>query len=322
MMTDSNPKSEVDIEQIIQQFFDWIVFPLPEPELALEKSLSLFWDYVIDWVDNFCSGTHSIDRKVFCDEMTAIRLELFSLACDQEFGKETIDLSLERVSNLLSAEDGRLWHRKKEEPLNEEAAIQLSALMRRCLEKKGRLDTWEVMGEYNFALGESRYLPYSSKQQQDISIGLDIVRNELLHRWEKSGVDIRCIDRVANRVNVDARRWNSIAIKRLAVRLAQRLEAGSHLSLPVVYAPERQLGFAAVIYSLYLGAKEFLKSNETGVDMDKPPLIAGSQLLVLLKAIEEPLDYCCNHQDEWLDTSTYRDDGSGFGILFDYWSSK
>lgn len=322
MMTDSNPKPEVDIEQIIQKFFDWIVFPLPEPELALEKFLSVFWNKVMDTVDDFCSGTHSIDHNVFCNEMTALRLELFSLACDQEFGKETIDLSWERVPPREFMKDGRMWRRKKEEPLNEEVAIQLTTLMKRCLEQKGRLDTWEVMGEYNFALGESRYLPYSSKQQQQMSTGFDLIKNELLDKWEKSGVDIRCIDRVANRINVDARRWNSIAMKRLAVRLAQRLEAGSHLEVPVVFAPERQIGFAAVIYSLYLGAKEFLKSNETGVDMEKPVLIAGNQLLVLLKAMEEPWDYYCYHQDEWLDTSTYRDDGSGFGILFDYWSSK
>ena len=79
-MTDSNPKPEVDIEQLTQQFFDWIVFPLPEPELALEKFLSVFWNKVIDTVDDFCSGTHSIDHNVFCNEMTALRLELFSLA--------------------------------------------------------------------------------------------------------------------------------------------------------------------------------------------------------------------------------------------------
>jgi len=321
MMTDSNPKPEVDIEQLTQQFFDWIVFPLPDPELALEKFLSLFWGEVLVEVDNFSgSEIHSIDRKVFCDEMTAIRLELFSLACDQAFGKETIDLSLERAPNFMP--DGRLWRRKKEEPLNEEAAIQLSILMKRYLQQRGRLDTWEAMGEYNFALGQSRYLSYTWKQQQDISSGFDVIRNELLDRWEKSGVDIRCIDRVANRINVDARQWNSIAMKRLAVRLAQRLEAGSRLQVPVVYSPERQIGFTAVIYSLYLGAKEFLKSNETGIDMDKPFLIAGNQLLVLLKSMEEPWDYYCNHENEWLETSTYRADGSGFGILFDYWSSK
>ena len=322
MMTDSNPKPEVDIEQLINQFFDWIVFPLPDPELALQESLSVFWDYVLDWVENFSgSEIHSIDCNVFCNEMTALRLELFSLACDQEFGKETIDLSIERAPNFMA--DGKLFRRKKREPLNEETAIQLSVIMKRCLERKGRLDTWEAMGEYNFALGESRYLPCTGvREQSKLNNGLFVIRDELLDKWEKAGVDIRCIDRVANRVNVDARQWNSIAMKRLAVRLAQRLEAGSHLSVPVVYAPERQIGFAAVIYSLYLGAKEFLKSNETGVDIDKPPLIVGNQLLVLLNAIEEPLDYYCNHQDEWLDTSTYRDDGSGFGILFDYWSSK
>ncbi len=320
-MADSNSRPKADIEQLARQFFDWIVFPLPKPELALEESLSVFWDYVLDWSDNFCSGIHSIDRNIFCNEMTAIRLELFSLACDQKFGKETIDLSVE--TNPKVATDGKLFRRKKTEPLNEEAAIQLSVFVKRCLEKKGRLDIWEAMGEYNFALGESRYLPDSEKQRQMTIVGLILIRDELLDKWEKSEVDIQCIARVANRINIDARRWNSVAMKRLAVRLAQRLEAGSHLDVPVVFAPERQIGFAAIIYAFYLGAKEFLKSCETGVDLDKPTLIAGEQLLVLLKAIEEPLDYYYSNQADWLgDAATYRADGSGFGILFDYWRSR
>ena len=50
MMTDSNLKPEVDIEQLVQQFFDWIVFPVTDHEHPLDKQDALFWDFALDWV--------------------------------------------------------------------------------------------------------------------------------------------------------------------------------------------------------------------------------------------------------------------------------
>lgn len=317
-MKTSNNKPQVDIEQLTQRFYDWIVFPLSDPEL-LQKYLSLFWDYVLDWIENFSGDTKFLDRNVFCDEMTAIRLELFSLACDQKFGKKTIDLSLEKAPIQEAMKTGSIFRLKKKGLFNEEVSVQLSALMKRRLEQMERLDTWEVMGEYNYALRESRYLPYASEQQEKMDIAFNLIRSELLDKWEESGVDIRCVTRVVNRMNIDAYQWNSVAIKRLAVKFAQRLEAGSHLLLPVIYSPGRQIVFAAVIHALYIGAKEFLLSNETGIDMDEPIVVAGKQIPLFLESLEDPWDYYIS--EKYLE-STYRADGSGFGILFDYWSSK
>ena len=266
-MADSNNNPEDNIELLCQRFVDWVALPNPD-KMELAKQ-------VIYQVSEYYTQTiKDVDYKVFRSEIAALRLELFLLACDEHFK-------------------------------NVEKSIKLCTIMRHYLEQRGRLDLWEVMGDYNFALEESKYLPIKTQKAREKNI-VDFIeqRNNLIKKWHTGEIDIRCIVRVVNRMGVDTHKWDSIGTKRLAAKLAQRLEAGSHSNVPIVWYPEGQLGLASVINGTYNGGKSFIVSHAK-YDEEK-----------------EALNYLIDRESEWLHSAHYRDDGSGYGLLWDWWFSK
>jgi hypothetical protein len=228
---------------------------------------------------------------------------------------EPIDLSLEIN---LDKEPGKTpYQRKNREDIHEKSTIQVNVFVKNKLKDKNRLDIWEIMNEYNLVVNQSRYLSLSRKQQDDLAVSLAVIKEEILAKIEESVNDIQCINRVINQINVNVKEWNSVAIKRLATKLSQRLELANYDWRTLTFYPELQIGLAATIYGLFLEAEKFIQSNIKG------ERILPVNLYAFSRAFEEPLDYMLNHEDEWLgEKPTYRDDGSDFGIILDYWGKS
>ncbi len=308
-------KPQIKMEQITQRFIDYAIFPVNEPEFPVKDFLSLLKKELIYRLSHFGLRINTLEDDIFWKEIDALRIELFTLAFSKMHMIEPIDLSLEIN---LDKEPGKTpYQRKNREDIHEKSTIQVNVFVKNKLKDKNRLDIWEIMNEYNLVVNQSRYLSLSRKQQDDLAVSLAVIKEEILAKIEESVNDIQCINRVINQINVNVKEWNSVAIKRLATKLSQRLELANYDWRTLTFYPELQIGLAATIYGLFLEAEKFIQSNIKG------ERILPVNLYAFSRAFEEPLDYMLNHEDEWLgEKPTYRDDGSDFGIILDYWGKS
>jgi hypothetical protein len=224
---------KISIEEFCREFYDAQIF---RPIIAGTDVGSVFLETVFNSVVEADQSFAEIDKAVFWQEMTAIRLELFGLA----------------------------WgHRFKQDKFT----IPQSVFTRHYLEDNEKFGIWDIMGEYNQAIAESITMTESGGQMDAWQVAkANKARADMFDKWadanigdpsdptEQEEILANCVARVANRIGADIRRNDCILVKRLTARLAERLGCSTNLNAEALF----RLG--AVIFGLYQGAKETMKS--------------------------------------------------------------
>jgi len=178
-----------------------------------------------------------IDKTVFQQEMTALYMEVFGLAWSHKFKRE-------------------------------EFTIPQSLFTKRYLEEHGRLDIWDIMGEYNQAIAISSVTNANVEQMDAISVAnkLNKLKSEMLGKWVEANIgnraltkededNAKCVTRVHNRVGADIRRNDDIAARLLAAKLARCLGFSANLKTATLL-----LDLGVSIVTLYNIAEKYLKS--------------------------------------------------------------
>jgi hypothetical protein len=226
-------KTKATTEGFCQQFYDSQVFNVA---IAGRDMSNTYWDTVFRSIVEADESFAGTDKSVFIREMNAIRLELFSLAWSHKFKKEKY-------------------------------TIPQSVFTRQYLKQNGKLELWDIMGEYNRAIADSVTLTAKGERMRDRRVDkVNLARLDMWKKWvevnvkdkenltEEEDVAAKSFTRVANRIGADVSRNDSILVKRLGARLADRLGCSTNLSNEALFR------LAAVIYGLYQGAMEDIKS--------------------------------------------------------------
>lgn len=226
-------KPKIGIEEFCREFYDTQIF---HPIIAEIDVWSAFLETVSKSVSEADQSFARIKRAAFEREMTALRVELFGLAWGHRFKREQF-------------------------------TIPQSLFTKRYLEENGKLEIWEIMGEYNQAIAESVTMTESGEQMNAWRIAkANLVRANMFDKWAEANIGdpsapteeektlANCVARVANRIGVDISRADCIAVKRLAARLAARLRCRKDLKSEALFR------LSAVIYGMYSGAKESIQS--------------------------------------------------------------
>ena len=230
-------KPKISVEECCKEFYDKHIFH------AIVAGID-GWDVMLrsdlEFVTEADTSFSAIDPVLFRQEMTAVRMEVFALAFARKVKRE--DLTL----------------------------VQ-SFFTRRYLEENGKLDIWDIMLEYNRAISDSATLTATLERMEDWRVEKsNLAKWEFFKKWwdtniggpiddpsastEEQKMLAKCVARVANRIGADMRRADCAAAKRLAARLAERLECDINLSYEALFR------LAATIFGFYRGAEEYLKS--------------------------------------------------------------
>jgi len=214
-------KPKISIEEFCREFYDSQIF---QPIIAGEDVGSVFCDAVFNSVSEADPSFATVDRTVFRQEMTALRMELFSLAWVHHFkqGKYT---------------------------------LPQTDFTKSYLEKKGRLDIWNSILDYNQAVAHSSVITATEEQENTSWITyINSLRAGLLNKWVETGIDKECAVCVANRMGTENSCKKGITLQVLNTRLADRLGCDVSLSFEALFRLE------AVILGLYHVATESIKS--------------------------------------------------------------
>lgn len=225
-------RPESIVEKVCRDFYDPQIF---HPSVDLQ----IFWQTMFDSVVEADHLFASIDQAQFRREMTAIRMDLFGLALSHKF-KGT------------------------------KSALAESFFTKRYLDENGTPDIWDIMGEYNQMVARSTVVNADGKQKEGRIgraqiVGSNASRVKLFNDWAELNIGkrppteedkerLRCVARVANRIGADVRRADCVATKLLCSRLADRLGCDPKLKSEALFR------LAAIVFGLYAGAEEYLKS--------------------------------------------------------------
>ena len=231
-------KPKISIEEFCREFYDTQIF---HPIIAEIDVWSAFLETVSKSVSEADQSFAAIDLTLFRKEMTALRMELFGLAWMHKFKRE-------------------------------EYTIPQSLFTKRYLEENGRLDIWDIMGEYNQAIAQSSVMTATGEQMggrlgRARIVSLNKLRTDLFMKWAEANLrDSKsttkeeqqdradCAAHALNRIGADIRRADCVAVKLLAARLAVRLRCRKDLESEALFRLE------TVIFGFYKGAEEYLKS--------------------------------------------------------------
>ncbi|MEW6142425.1 MAG: hypothetical protein AB1597_04615 [Chloroflexota bacterium] len=236
-------KPKVSVEEFCRHYYDDYLFS-PNPvsqslghENVGQIILEPYYKSLVEADPSF----EKIGQAKFEEEMTAVRVELFGLAW------------------MLKFQQG-------------DAPIQQTVFTHRYLRETGRFEIWVIGYEYNRILAQSTVVSKDGHQQDGragrASVAFtNYMRSGIFEDWvKKSGINstclteydeehAECIARAANRLMVDMKRGDCIAVKLLAAKVAERL--GYDPSSPRCGEVLFRLG--AFIYGFYEGAKEAIK---------------------------------------------------------------
>ena len=231
-------KPKVGVEEFCRSFYDSQVFdPMKIGGIDVVKD---WWETVFNSVVEADDSFKSIDFSNFQEEMTALRVELFGLVCLNRYKKEQFSI----IQTLFT---------------------------KRYLDEIERPQIWDIMGEYNQAIARSATLDETGNQLDGRVgrariTGINLSRVNMFDKWievyvghkddltdedKESG---QCIAHVANFIGVDIKRADSIAVKLLAARLAERLGCDESLNYEALFR------LSALIFGLHEGAQEALSA--------------------------------------------------------------
>lgn len=116
-------KPKIGIEEFCREFYDRQILH-PTIIAGGTDVGSVFLEGAFNYVVEADQSFAAIDPTLFRKEMTALRMELFGLAWSHKFKRE-------------------------------EFTLPQSFFTKRYLEENGKLDIWDIMGEYNLANARS-----------------------------------------------------------------------------------------------------------------------------------------------------------------------
>jgi hypothetical protein len=230
-----NSKSKIGIEEFCRQFYDSQVF---HAVIAGEDVGKGILDTMFDSVAEADHPFATIDRALFYQEMCALRLEVFALAWAHKFNQDKF-------------------------------TIPQSIFTRRYLEENGKLEIWDIMGEYNRAISDSVTLKATGERMEDWRVvQANKTRADMFDKWvdanivdppnptEQEKTFLNCVARVANRIGADLQRNGEISNRRVTAMLLYRLrwEEDKDLSTEALFR------LASLVFGMYQGAKEAIKS--------------------------------------------------------------
>lgn len=230
---DSKPK--ISVQECCRQFYDKGIF---HSIVAGTDVWSIMLDTDFKSIAEADQSFLSVDRTLFRNEMTALRMEMFAFAlgCSKKFGIEKY-------------------------------TVPLSIFTRQYLEENGRLDIWDIMAEYNLAISRSAVMDANLKQYPEARVTLvNDLRMRNCFKWidninanrtvpiEKNDPILKCVARVANRSGADTEREDDVAVKSMAIKLAYRLGCDPNLKSEALFK------LFAIIFGFYQGTEEYLKS--------------------------------------------------------------
>lgn len=232
-------KPKLSVEECCRQFYHSTIFP---PIIQDTDAWSIFLDAALKTIGEVDQSFASIDRTLFRNEMTALRMELFALVWSQRFKQDKYTFP----QSLFT------W---------------------RYLKENGNLQLWDVMGEYNSVVSQSvnTYVSgakYSGRIGRANTVALNSFKTELAKEWigknlvetsdtvlkEEEDNKAKCAGRVINRVGADVKRADGIVVKLLAASLAERLGCDLNLKSEAFNA------LVSIISSFCKGIEEYLKS--------------------------------------------------------------
>ena len=235
-------RPEFRVEECCKQFYDENMFS--ENAVDTDVGSGLLDDYFksITEVDQ---SFLSVDKELFRDEMTALRMVLFAFAlgCSKKFNEDKF-------------------------------LIPASFFTRSYLKEKGRLDIFDIMPSYNKAIARSAIMDanlqkYSGKTGNALIISVNDLRSRMALKWadiyvgdraiplQEQKTKVSCINMVANRLGADIEREDGVVVKSLCAELATRLRDGENLN------SEAMSQLSAIIFGFYRGAEEYLGSVGT-----------------------------------------------------------
>lgn len=239
-----NHKPKLSIEECCRQFYDKGIF---HSIIAGTDVWSGLLDTYFESIAEVDQSFLSVDPMLFRNEMTALRMELFAFAlgCSKKFNTEKYTFAQ-------------------------------SFFTRRYLEENGRLDIWDIMGEYNQVIAYSALANGNGVQMGGTQADkINKLRANFLNKWwreanivnrdaltQEEKDKLMCVVRVANRIGADIWREDkgaNVTLGLLSGMLAHRL------GYDVNPKPEALLRLGAVILGFYKGAEEYLKSVDLQV---------------------------------------------------------
>jgi hypothetical protein len=235
-------RPEFRVEECCRQFYDENIFG--ETTVGTDVWADLLNNY-FESIAEADQAFSAADKELFRNEMTALRMILFAFA-----------LGDSKNSN------------------EDEFAIPASFFTRSYLEKKGRLDIFDIMSAYNRAIARSAIMDanlqkYSGKTGNALIIRVNDLRSRMALKWtdiyvgdraiplQEQKNKISCINMVANRLGADIEREDGVVVKSLCAELATRLRDGENLN------SEAMSQLSAIIFGFYRGAEEYLGSVGT-----------------------------------------------------------
>ncbi len=238
-------KPEFRIGECCRQFYDKNIFDGTTVGQDVWNDLLDSYFKSIAEVDQSFS---SVDKELFRNEMTALRMVLFAFAlgCSKRFNKD-------------------------------EFTLPASFFTGSYLKEKGRLDVFNIMLAYNRAIARSAIMDanlqkYSGKAGEALIIRVNDLRSRMALKWadiyvgdrgislQEQKNKVSCINMVANRIGADIEREDGVVVKSLCAELAARLRDGENLN------PEAMSQLSAIISGFYRGAEEYLESAGTQHD--------------------------------------------------------
>ncbi len=227
-------KPTIGIEEFCREFYDKQIF---HAMIGGIDAWSAFLETVFKSVSEADPSFAKIDTILFQREMTALRVELFGLAWLHKFKRE-------------------------------EFTLPQSFFTKRYLEENGKLEIWDIMGEYNLAIAKSSVMTATGEQMGTAYlVSMNKLRNDMFHKWYETNIGDRstteeneeqakCVARVANRIGADLMKNKEIGNRRITALLLYRLGWKIDEDL----SEEALSRLIAITFGLYEGAKEAIKS--------------------------------------------------------------
>jgi hypothetical protein len=226
-------RQKVDIEEFCGEFYD---SQMSQAEIGGVDVAAVFLDTLREQLVKADPSMKYVDHHVFQRELTALRFELFALAWMHRFKKDQF-------------------------------TVPQSVFTERYLRDHEMSETWDIMGEYNVALAELTTLSSQFQPLPEIELAqADQTKATVFKYWATNNVRdpgrpteeesrfMSCVARAANRIGADLRRRESVGAKRIAARLAGRLECSTDLNDDALQA------LVYIPLMLYDGTQEALRS--------------------------------------------------------------
>jgi len=219
-------KPRIDVDEFCQKFYDDNIFHAIIGGIDAYLNFCEFsYDQIMEADPRFATT----DRELFRIELTAVHMELFSLA----------------------------WtHCKKFK--RDEYLLRQAIFTKSYLERESHQKIWDIMLEYNGAIANSLNefvgsIPIDSVRRGRAEF-LNSFRLALFEDWVKSGIDDYCAARVLSRLFTENAWKRNITLKHLAAQFADRLKIDTDLDDQAI------LRFSVILHGLYDGARDAIRS--------------------------------------------------------------